>query len=113
MHIDDEVIQIVGCVHCDGLHHLYHDMWCSIVCNFCGAEVPNPRHECEGDEECYYGTEKTLLELGRLMRDYVPPEEIIQTVIVKSPNIDQPDRVLQVLFKFYDDNSIACEVIDQ
>ena len=43
------------------------------------------------------------------MTDYVPPEEIIQTVIVKRPN--KHDRVLQVLFKFYDDNSIACEVI--
>lgn len=114
--VGDEVMQIVGCDHCDGLHHLYHDMWCSITCNFCGAELPNPLHECEGEEECYYGTEKTLLELGRLWKDYVPPEEITQMVVVKRPktllNRYNHDRVLKVLFKFYDDGSIACEVLE-
>lgn len=51
---DGTLHYIIPCKKCANKNKVYHMLWCAFPCLKCKVQIPNPKHDCAGQEECYY-----------------------------------------------------------
>ena len=59
---------IIPCKKCANKNKVYHMLWCAITCLKCKTKIPNPKHNCAGQEECYYENSESDFEVDGLLQ---------------------------------------------